>query len=225
MAQDNTGKSEHPLVGKGLIFKSDIRNNAFPMYAMQPKLSDDMRQSWAIGPVLNQGQSSQCVAYAWTQALQTSPWAESNLLTPADLYADAQATDGMEGAEPTHYGTTVKAAADILLKKGFIPTYVWGTTVEDVAKYIFENGPVVAGTNWYTGMSSPGSDGFARPTSTFEGGHAWLIYGVDVQWETFFAVNSWGTTYGKNGRFFVKFSDFDKLLQQGAQVCAASKSQ
>ena len=100
MAKDNIGKSEHPLVGKGLIFKTDPKSKNFPMYGASPTLSDDMRQSWKLGPVLDQGQTSQCCAYAWTQFLQTEPWNETNIAPPAELYHAAQLTDGLGGVEP-----------------------------------------------------------------------------------------------------------------------------
>jgi C1A family cysteine protease len=101
---------------------------------------------------------------------------------------------------------------------------VWGYSVEDIAKFIYENGPVVAGTRWYYSMSNPDPNGFVRAYGAYEGGHAWTIYGVDSKWETFFAINSWGTSFGRNGRFFIKFNEMDKLLKEGGQVCSALKT-
>ena len=38
---------------------------------------------------------------------------------------------------------------------GLIKDYVWGYSVEEIAKFIYENGPVVMGSNWYASMSTP----------------------------------------------------------------------
>lgn len=216
-------KSEQPLVGKGLLFSHDDRDRQYLMFANKPDISDTIRQSWKIGNILNQGSTSQCVGYAWGQFIQSSPFFDLNLpqITPQEIYSKAQKIDEWEGEEPYSYGTSVRAGAKVLKELGLIKDYVWGYSVEEIAKFIYENGPVVMGSNWYASMSTPDQNGFARPISTYEGGHAWLIYGVDCQWETFFGVNSWGTQFGKNGRFFVKFSDMEKLLSSGAQACSA----
>jgi hypothetical protein len=216
-------KSEQPLVGKGLLFSHDERDKQYLMFANKPQINDTIRQSWKIGNILNQGSTSQCVGYSWSQFMQSSPFLDLNLpqITPQEIYSKAQKIDEWDGEEPDSYGTSIRAGAKILKELGLIKDYVWGYSVEDIAKFIYENGPVVVGSNWYSSMSNPDQNGFARPIATYEGGHAWLIYGVDCQWETFFGVNSWGTQYGKNGRFFVKFSDMEKLLLSGAQACSA----
>ena len=218
-------KSEQPLVGKGLLFSHDDRDRQYLMFANKPDISDTIRQSWKIGNILNQGSTSHCVGYAWGQFIQSSPFFDLNLpqITSQEIYSKAQKIDEWEGEEPNSYGTSVRAGAKVLKELGLIKDYVWGYSVEEIAKFIYENGPVVMGSNWYASMSAPDQNGFARPISTYEGGHAWLIYGVDCQWETFFGVNSWGSQFGKNGRFFVKFSDMEKLLSSGAQACSALK--
>ena len=216
-------KSEHPLAGRGLLFSHDDRDRQYLMFANKPDISDTIRQSWKIGNALNQGSTSHCVGYAWGQFIQSSPFFDLNLpkITSQEIYTKAQKIDQWEGEEPDSYGTSVRAGAKVLKELGLIKDYVWGYSVEEIAKFIYENGPVVMGSNWYASMSNPDQNGFARPISTYEGGHAWLIYGVDCQWETFFAVNSWGSQFGKNGRFFVKFSDMEKLISSGAQACSA----
>jgi len=218
-------KSEHPLAGRGLLFSHDDRDRQYLMFANKPDISDTIRQSWKIGNALNQGSTSHCVGYAWGQFIQSSPFFDLNLpkITSQEIYTKAQKIDQWEGEEPDSYGTSVRAGAKVLKELGLIKDYVWGYSVEEIAKFIYENGPVVMGSNWYASMSNPDQNGFARPISTYEGGHAWLIYGVDCQWETFFAVNSWGSQFGKNGRFFVKFSDMEKLISSGAQACSALK--
>jgi hypothetical protein len=226
MIKFNTTKSEHPLLGKGLLFSHDERDERFMMYGSKPSIDDSIRQSWKIGPLLNQGDTSHCVGYSWSQFLGTEPWGGivEDLPQPFTIYRDAQKIDEWPGEEPDYYGTSVRAGAKVLKDKGIISSYVWGYSVEDIAKFIYENGPVVAGTRWYYGMTHPDPNGFVRVHGNYEGGHAWTIYGVDSKWETFFAVNSWGTSYGRNGRFFIKFDQMDKLLKDGGHVCSALKA-
>jgi len=218
-------KSEQPLVGKGLLFSYDEKDKQYLMFANKPKITDSIKHSWRIGQILNQGTSSQCVGYSWSQFLQTQPWTyePSPQLAPAEIYRLAQQADEWPGQEPDHYGSSVRAGAKILKELGLISSYVWGYSVEDVATFISQNGPVVAGTKWFSGMSNPDQNGFSRPISSYEGGHAWIIYGVDCQWETFFCANSWGPGFGKNGRFLVKFKDMEKLINEGRQICSALK--
>lgn len=226
MHKSSTTKSEQPLNGRGLLFSYDERDQDFLMSSPSPGIDDTVKQSWKVGPILNQGTTSQCVGYAWGQFLQSEPWSESieGVYNPANLYHRTQLADEWPGEEPQYYGTSVRAAAKLLKQEGKIKQYVWGFSVEQVAKFIQETGPVVAGTKWYNGMTQLDPSGFARPISAYEGGHAWLIYGVDAQWETFLAVNSWGNLYGRNGRFFVRFSDLDKLIKEGGQLCSALKA-
>jgi hypothetical protein len=223
--KSSSHKSEQPLIGRGLLFSYDEKDKDFLMFANKPKMDNTIRHSWKIGNILNQGTSSQCVGYSWAQFMQTQPWSyeDKPKITPEEIYKKSQQVDEWPGAEPDYYGTSVRAAAKVLKELDLISSYVWGYSVEDAAKFISENGPIVVGSKWYYGMSNPDQNGFSRPISTYEGGHAWLIYGVDCQWETFFCVNSWGPSHGKNGRFFIKFSDMEKLINQGAQLCSALK--
>lgn len=225
MEKGNTCKCEQPLVGKGLLFSYDERDKENLMYGEPQKIDDSVRQSWRIGPVLNQGSTSHCVGYAWSHFLQSDPWNEpvTNKINPVDIYRKAQQIDEWPGEEPEVYGTSLRAAAKVLASEGFINRYIWGFNVEDTARFVCDRGPVVACTRWYAGMTETDPNGFARPISTYEGGHAWVIYGVDAQWETFFGLNSWGNMYGRNGRFYIRFSDMEKLFKSGGQVCSAIK--
>lgn len=210
-------------MGRGLLFSEDERDNNFLMFGGETPKMEEFRRSWKIGNVLDQGRQSSCVGHAWTQFLQTEPYRtdKGGHEYAYDLYRKAQKIDPWEGEEPDYYGTTVRAAADVLKKEGIIRGYVWGKNINQMSAYLAERGPIVMGTRWYSGMAQPDPNGFARPQGGFEGGHAWLVYGVDVSWETFMCCNSWGTGWGKNGRFYVKFKDMETLLNQGGEACSA----
>jgi len=223
MPESNSGKSEHPLNGKGLLFSYDPRDDQFPMFATPPPLTDTMRHSWRLGKILDQGRTSACVGYSWSQFLQSDPWRfeTNNVDYGLQVYRDAQEIDEWPGREPQYYGTSIRAGANVLKERGLIKGYVWGKTINDIARFVNDRGPVIMGTKWFQDMAVPDPSGFARPTGAYEGGHAWMVYGVDVQWETFMCANSWGNTYGRNGRFFVRFKDMEKLMADGGQACSA----
>lgn len=224
MPLTNSNKSEHPLVGKGLLFHDDPRDEQHLMFGGEtPNLKDIIRHSWKIGTILDQGSQSSCVGHAWTQFLQTDPFKtdKGGHEYAYELYREAQKHDPWPGEEPDNYGTTVRAGADVLLSRGLIRSCVWARNVDQMAAHVATRGSIVMGTKWFQGMGQPDPNGFARPQGTYEGGHAWLVYGVDVEWESFMCCNSWGTGWGKNGRFFVRFKDMEFLLNNNGQACSA----
>lgn len=224
MPLTNSIKSEHPLVGKGLLFSHDPRDQKYLMFGGEtPSIDDSLRHSWKVGEVLNQGSQSSCVGHAWTQFLQSDPFKTVTGGTEYayDLYREAQDIDPWPGEEPEYFGTSVRAGGDVLRKRGLIKNYVWATNIQQMAAHVGSRGPIVMGTKWYRGMTNPDPNGFARPQGSFEGGHAWLVYGVDVSWESFMCCNSWGTQWGRNGRFFVRFKDMEQLISQDGEACSA----
>jgi hypothetical protein len=179
------------------------------------------RQLWKTGGILNQGMESACVGFAWSQFLQSEPHPyKIKGIKPFDfamqVYREAQKIDQWPGEEPEYYGTSVEAGYSVLFSRGLVSDELqWATSIGQICQYINLYGPVVIGTNWYEGMMILDELGYVRPSGLNSGGHCYLCVGFDAVSQDRHFVNSWGVEYGIEGKFKMKFKDFQKLLNYG----------
>jgi len=222
-------KTENPQHGKGLVLTGPTRNAPLLFGSTNVPLAEG-KKVWNVGEVLNQHTTSACVGFSWGQFLQSEPVqtvpAKDMFGYCFDLYREAQRIDQWPGEEPQYYGTSIEAGWGILKNRGLVKDCLaWGTSIEQIAKYVLERGCVNAGTPWYEGMNTISPQGFCSITGASQGGHAWLIYGVSTfkGQEYFMGVNSWGSGWGLNGRFKITFDDMKKLLREGGYVCSGQE--
>lgn len=163
--------------------------------------------------------SHNCVAFSWAQWANFSPvndnWADDVAHT---LYYEIKVIDGEPGQED---GSSVHSGAVAIKNRKRLSTYVWASTVDEIAQWVLAKGPVTVGTDWYDSMFGPDANFFVRPTGNIAGGHAYLIVGVDTLKRFFTCANSWGTSWGNNGYFNITMSDFQKLLSANGEACSA----
>lgn len=164
---------------------------------------------WAPGPVLDQGQTSQCVAYATEGWLNASPVRTFSGDVPDSIYQQAQAIDNIP---LPHDGTTVRAAMKVMENEGRIAEYLWASTIDDLVRWVLTKGPVVIGTNWYYDMFFPNKNGRVRVTGANVGGHATLITGMNNTLRMARVRNSWGQHWGQNGNYWIGFNDLNRLV-------------
>jgi len=82
------------------------------------------------------------------------------------------------------------------------------------------------GTNWTERMNNPTSRQYIiHPTGKSVGGHAYMINGVDQDKELFRIKNSWGTGWGDLGMAYIRFDDFEKLLNDQGEACVAFENE
>lgn len=214
--------------GFGRLFASDPRDQNFliansPLYStseLRVRYWED-NQWWG-----DQGQTSECVAYAWIHWLEDGPVYQANaphpILQPNPLYKEAQRIDEWPGEN--YNGTSVRAAAKILQNRGFIRNYFWTTDVNVLANTILNTGPVVAGTWWTTGMMKPNrTTGLITATGKLLGGHAYVINGVDMNRRLFRIKNSWGRGWGFQGSAVISFNDMSRLMRMQGEICLAQE--
>lgn len=191
------------------------------------------------GPVLDQGATGCCVAFGWTGKANAAPIMQMLPFTPFDLYRaivqiDEFPDNDFEKSLPDdelQSGTSVRAGAKAMQKGGYLSRYLWAQSVEDSrAWHLAGFGGTVIGVNWTSQMFKPDSDGFISYTGTIEGGHCvettgWndhvLHNGKPVR-----AVriqNSWGRSWGQNGRAWIAEDDLARLMADDGEVCAASE--
>ena len=175
-------------------------------------------------PALDQGQTSRCVAFSWTQFLGAQPIQTRAKVRTEDalneLYHQAQVLDEWPGED--YNGTSVRGGAKALQAAGHLSEYVWGTTLDDLRAFVSQRGPVVIGSDWYEEMFYPEKhDGYLVPEGANAGGHAWLIYGYDAKKDEFRMLNSWGPNWGVKGTAKIRAADMQKLLDTNAEMCSA----
>lgn len=216
----------------GRIEVLDERDKNFPVATVLAETKDTLppiprRFWWADGWWGNQGQAPHCVAYAWMHYLEDGPVIQDSLTesrskpfyNPKQFYDLCQKNDQWDGE--AYDGTSVRAGAKILNHLGIVKSYRWAFTLEDVLSTVKYIGPMVVGTRWYSEMSNPTPAGILRARGTMQGGHAYIINGLDEATGLFRIKNSWGRDWGKQGYAFIPFEDFEKLLLNGGEACIA----
>lgn len=202
-------------------------------YLIRPLLSGEpprgWRYWWASGWWGNQGPTPQCVAYAWLHkvadgprtTLRTAAVDLTPAMTPRDLYCAAQAIDPWQGdcSDPRYDGTSVRAGAKVLQQAGMIEGYRWAWDADTVVRALIEVGPVVVGTTWTEGMSRPDARGRIQPTGRSQGGHAYVLNGVNVDRGVVRCKNSWGRSWGSNGSAWLTIDDLGDLLADRGEAC------
>lgn len=199
----------------------DDRDRLYPMRSLFGAVPPVLTRHHRTGPVLDQGNTPQCVGYAFRQLLNTAPVMQQGGPSATDIYREAQRIDEWPGEG--YEGTSVRAGAKVLHALGYLSAYHWATRPEDVRDYVLASGPVVVGTDWYTGMFTTDRDGYMSVAGQIVGGHAYVICGYSTGRSAFRMINSWGKAFGQAGRAWIRFEDLGRLLASNGEACAAAE--
>lgn len=207
----------------GRIPAIDARSH-LPRFAMAAPRTDRTFRNW-LSPgwrewpaVLDQGATSQCVAYSATKYLLTHPIVNRPHVSCEALYRRAQQLDEWPGE--AYDGTSVNAGCKALRELGLVSGWTWAFEAEPAIRHCLEIGPVMLGTDWTVGMFDPDRNGYIWPNGGIVGGHAYLMVGVNQirrnPGGTLGAVrilNSWGAGWGQKGRAWMAIDALERLLQ------------
>lgn len=211
---------EHRL---GRLHAPDERDHLYLIRSVLPKPRSLLpwRYWWDDGWWGDQGNTSECVAFAWEHWLDDGPvlHAQRPLYNPHTIYDLAQQHDEWPGEN--YEGTSVRGGAKAVTLLGSISEYRWAFTLNDITQTILQLGPVVVGTNWYNNMFTPNLCGFISPGGGIAGGHAYVLNGVNIVLRKFRMKNSWGRAWGRKGHAWINFSDMDRLLSEDGEACLA----
>jgi hypothetical protein len=169
----------------------------------------------------NQGNTPQCVGYAWAHWIDDGPIIHPGphpIIAPQTIYTEAQKIDEWPGEN--YDGTSVRAAAKYLKSINKISSYLWAFDINTLINTVMNIGPVVVGTDWYYNMFYP-NKGIIKATGFIVGGHAYVINGVDTKTKFFRIKNSWGQEWGDKGHAFISFGDMQKLMNKRGEICLA----
>lgn len=181
-------------------------------------------------PVLDQGDLGSCTGNATAQLINTDFFASSRkhgFLTEADavkIYSLATRLDDIPSNTypPTDGGSSGLGAAKAGVRLGYFKSYSHAFGFDWFASAL-QLQPLIVGTEWFDGMMKPDPSGFVHPTGSVAGGHEYLCLGISYEAKTLTFLNSWGSSWGRTGRFFMHFEDFKGLLAAQGDATAPTK--
>ena len=176
----------------------------------------------AVGLPLNQGDIGSCTANALCGALNSAPdftgGAHRNEHDAITLYELETRLEGQPYPpnDPGGSGLEVCKAAKQL---GWISAYKHAFGVEHALRALVLR-PVITGISWFTSFDSPAPTGLVAIAdgATIRGGHEVVADQIDAENKLVWFWNSWGKSYGVEGRFCMSFDTWDQLLQQKGDV-------
>lgn len=215
----------HNEFGLGRRYAPDPRDRRFALAAALPTIPTQVQPGahvrkfpWRLGPILNQGATSQCTVYSAVGLLQAAPRLHQLGWTPeqfTEVYTAAQQQDEWPGEN--YDGTSERAVQKVLQDEKLVSSYLWATDEATAKTYLLTRGMLLLGTDWFTGMDTPDPHGYVKAEGTVRGGHEFI-----VRWyynashakypDTYECVNSWGDGWGQKGIFRMKADDFRYLF-------------
>jgi len=208
----------------GRVYIPDARDNNHLISSVFPKQVTTITSKYWDDNMWwgNQGNTPQCVGYAWSHWIADGPVTHSGVqppVNPTTIYSEAQKVDEWPGER--YDGTSVRGGAKYLKTSGKISSYLWAFDINTLINTVLNVGPVVVGTNWYNGMFYPDKTGLIRITGRLAGGHAYVINGIDTKTQQFRIKNSWGKTWGQLGHAYISYTDMTRLIRENGEICLA----
>jgi hypothetical protein len=192
-------------------------NHLSNIYGVMPTPTPDQDRLWDAPFQLDQGDFPHCVGFGWAGWGNTAPVMDRFGDDDGHaIYYEAKVIEGRPGEED---GAYTQDGAKAMKARGRLTTYAYAETVEEALVHLREKGPLVIGTDWTSDMFNPDENGFVRPTGNNEGGHCYLLNGVEGDVLTF--KNSWGNSFGVNGSFRMMRDDFRDLMDDYGEIIAS----
>lgn len=159
-----------------------------------------------------------CGGYAAAAMLNAEPIKQS--YDPKKIYSKAKTLDGFP--ENTD-GTTLFAISEALTKLGLVSQTWFADTPQAVYNHLATTSPMLISSEWLEGMENTTPLGKVYAKGASYGGHCYLAYAVDFGRKRIMFQNSWGTSWGQEGRFWMPFKEFEKLMKNTGAFGAAFK--
>ncbi len=201
----------------------DFRMRDYITPSMLKRAAAITKIDWPVQTILDQGNTPHCVGFAWAGFGISLPVADQWSNDMGDkIYYAAKVIDGEPNQED---GSDTRSGVKAFMQFSQLQNnaYAFATSIDDVITWLLTVGPVITGTNWYSAMFSPDASGLIRIRGMVEGGHEWMISGVDTVAKKFHCTNSWGKDWGVGGQFYIGFKDYERLLNEQGDACTAAE--
>jgi hypothetical protein len=202
----------------------DSRNLAYPYRRTAPSLVSVLHARNI--PILDQGDVGSCTGNGETGVLGSDPnfgSLPSAFRSPQALgeqlalriYSAAETIDGDGPYPPNDNGSSGPSAAKAAMQLGLIAGYTHILSLDDL-KDALQAQAVSIGINWYDSFDTPASSGLISISkgASVRGGHEPMLRGIDVNAQTFYGDNSWGTSWGMSGSFVIGWATMERLLSE-----------
>lgn len=202
-----------PKTKFGRLYAPDPRDAQFPLKRPRFVFPRTERMWQTAVVVQNQGEEPACVGFSGYHFLTAAPYMERigrNLPTPMHLYKLSQQFDEWAGED--YEGSSVRGLMKALVSLNIISEYRWALDASTFRSHLLHRGPLNVGTDWFSEMSQPRSDGFLVPRGEYEGGHAWLVIGYSKKRDAYRMLNSWGPDWGQKGRAWIDAQTMEHLI-------------
>jgi hypothetical protein len=183
-----------------------------------------------IVPRLDQGPEGECVGFGTVNQLATEPVTAAFDARSGDAAAEsdyelAQKIDGQPPDEQS--GTSVLAGCKAAVQLGWLKSYAWLTTVDDIWAAL-DSVAVGIGSDWTEGMMNPDANNEIHPdVGQVVGGHRYNLVGkqVDASGNRLFVMlQSWGASWGQNGLALIPVDPFGGLFANQGEAVVFSKA-
>lgn len=208
----------------GRIVRHDSRSLAYE-YTPKATAVVDTRHDRHV-PIFYQGQLGSCTGNAGLGVLGHGAFYTTvqSLVafdepTAVAVYSEATKIDNVNGVyPPTDTGSSGIGVGAALKNRRLISGYQNITKSFDNALLAVVDQPVITGVPWYTGMDNPDSNGFISISGKVDGGHEFVVYGIDTANKAVLCANSWGTNWGLSGYFKMTYDTWRQLLAKDGDV-------
>lgn len=199
----------------------DSRSLRFRAPARDPRKLASVRHRVNI-QILDQGFVGSCTGHAGVAVLASDPfWPASEEilgrdrdphLAAVDLYSEATKIDPWTGTyRPDDTGSDGLSVAKVLHAQGLISGYQHATSLAAVLTALAER-VVMIGSSWLEGMYDVAADGHMDVRGLSAGGHEYALDEIDVPNKRVWMRNSWGSSYGLEGRAWMTWDELGRLL-------------
>lgn len=209
--------------------EDDIRNWQHRALVNPPPMIKKGHRIWFSPDVYNQGSSPQCTTDASVGMLRTSPFRRSfrehwpkfdSYSERRSFYLYCQRHDPSEWG--VHDGSLVSSPLKEMKLRGMISGYRWLFGEEELREWVTWYGPAKVGIGWTSAMFYPDSKGYIHPTGADAGGHDIRVYNFSAKRQAYRLANSWGFTWGQNGRAWITAEEMDERLNNWGEAVTIS---